>query len=111
MVKRSHLFYVHLEAIDEVSHAQDLKLQAIEDFDERVVGRVMMAAGPEVAYCVRPDHPVPLALGKHTRTPVPVSVYQPGVPPDGVTTFDEASALKGDIGRLWGSGLMDLLLK
>ena len=57
--------YVHVEAIDEVSHAQDLalKLQAIEDFDRRVVGRVMRAAGPGVAYCVLPDHPVPLALG------------------------------------------------
>ncbi len=105
--------YVHVEAIDEVSHAQDLKLklQAIEDFDERIVGRVMIAAGPNVAYCVLPDHPVPLALGKHTRTPVPVAVYQPGVPPDGVMTFDEASAPKGELGRLWGSGLMDLLLK
>ena len=105
--------YVHVEAIDEVSHAQDLqlKLQAIEDFDERIVGRVMIAAGPDVAYCVLPDHPVPLALGKHTRTPVPVAVYQPGVEPDGVTTFDELAAPKGGLGRLWGSGLMDLLLK
>jgi 2,3-bisphosphoglycerate-independent phosphoglycerate mutase len=105
--------YVHVEAIDEVSHAQDLKLklQAIEDFDARVVGRVMHAAGPEVAYCVLPDHPVPLAIGKHTRTPVPVAVSQPGVEPDGVKTFDEAVALRGALGHLRGSQLMDLLLK
>jgi 2,3-bisphosphoglycerate-independent phosphoglycerate mutase len=105
--------YVHVEAIDEVSHAQDLKLKlkAIEDFDKRVVGRVMKAAGPDVAYCVLPDHPVPLSIGKHTRTPVPVSVCQPGVLPDGVQTFDEAAAPKGALGHLWGSGLMDLLLK
>ncbi|MDD4017319.1 MAG: cofactor-independent phosphoglycerate mutase [Kiritimatiellae bacterium] len=105
--------YVHVEAIDEVSHAQDLKLKlkAIEDFDKRLVGRVMKAEGKGVAYCVLPDHPVPLALGKHTRTPVPVAVCQPGVEPDGVQTFDEAAALKGSLGRLWGSGLMDLLLK
>ena len=105
--------YVHVEAIDEVSHAQDLKLKlkAIEDFDKRLVGRVMKAAGSGVAYCVLPDHPVPIALGKHTRTPVPVSVCQPGVEPDGIQTFDELSAPKGALGRLWGSGLMDLLLK
>jgi len=105
--------YVHVEAIDEVSHAQDLKLKlkAIEDFDKRLVGRVMKAAGQGVAYCVLPDHPVPLALGKHTRTPVPVAVCQPGVEPDGVQTFDEIAAPKGALGRLWGSGLMDLLLK
>ena len=105
--------YVHVEAIDEVSHAQDLelKLKAIEDFDKRLVGRVMAAAGAGVAYCVLPDHPVPLALGKHTRTPVPVSVCQPGVPPDGVQTFDESAAPKGALGYLKGSALMDLLLK
>ena len=105
--------YVHVEAIDEVSHAQDLKLKlkAIEDFDKRLVGRVMKAAGPDVAYCVLPDHPVPIAIGKHTRTPVPVAVCQPGVPPDGVQTFDEIVAPKGALGYLKGSGLMDLLLK
>ena len=105
--------YVHVEAIDEVSHAQDLKLKlrAIEDFDKRLVGRVMAAAGASVAYCVLPDHPVPLALGKHTRTPVPVAVCQPGVPPDGVQTFDESAAPKGALGYLKGSALMDLLLK
>lgn len=105
--------YVHVEAIDEVSHAQDLalKLKAIEDFDARVVGRVMAAAGPDVAYCVLPDHPVPLALGKHTRTPVPVSVYQPGVEPDDIETFDEEAAIKGGLGFLKGRELMDLLLK
>jgi len=105
--------YVHVEAIDEVSHAQDLalKLKAIEDFDARVVGRVMAAAGPDVAYCVLPDHPVPLALGKHTRTPVPVAVYQPGVEPDDIETFDEEAAIKGALGFLKGRELMDLLLK
>lgn len=105
--------YVHVEAIDEVSHAQDLKLkmQAIEDFDSRLVGRVMKAAGPGVAYCVLPDHPVPIACGKHTRTPVPVAVSQPGVAPDGIRTFDEAAAPRGALGHMKGSDLMDLLLK
>jgi 2,3-bisphosphoglycerate-independent phosphoglycerate mutase len=104
--------YVHVEAIDEVSHARDLalKLKAIEDFDKRLVGRVMDAAGSRTAYCVLPDHPVPLASGKHTRTPVPVAVYQPGVDPDGVETFDEAAAKKGALGHLQGRALMDLLL-
>ena len=78
--------YTHVEAMDEVSHAQDLrlKLQAIEDFDRRIVGRVMQAAGDSVAYCVLPDHPVPLATGRHTRTPVPLALWQPGNAPDSV---------------------------
>lgn len=104
--------YVHLEATDEVSHAQDLDLkrQVIEAFDSRLIGRVMDRAGDGVAYCVLPDHPVPLAIGKHTRTPVPVSVYQPDNIPDAVATFDEEAALRGSLGFLKGSDLMDLLL-
>ncbi|HPS06387.1 MAG TPA: phosphoglycerate mutase, partial [Kiritimatiellia bacterium] len=62
-------------------------------------------------YCVLPDHPVPLALGKHTRIPVPVAVCQPGVAADGVQTFDEKAARHGALGHLKGSDLMDLLLK
>ena len=104
--------YAHVEAIDEVSHAQDLdlKIKAIEDFDRRLVGRVMSGAGGGTAYAVLPDHPVPLATGKHTRTPVPVAVWQPGAAPDGVQAFDEIAAPHGSLGLLKGSGLMDLLL-
>ena len=104
--------YVHIEATDEVSHAQDLKLklQALEDFDSRLIGRVRAALGDSVAYCVLPDHPVPLRLGKHTRTPVPVAVYQPGVAPDAVATYDEIGCPHGALGHLAGSDLMDLLL-
>ena len=108
----SDFVYVHVESMDEVSHAQDLavKIKTIEDFDARLIGRVMQAAGEKVAYAVLPDHPVPLATGKHTRTPVPVSAWQPGNTPDAVHTFDEVAALKGSLGHLKGSELMDLLL-
>ncbi len=104
--------YVHVESMDEVSHAQDLalKMKTIEDFDARLIGRVMKAAGENIAYAVLPDHPVPLTTGKHTRTPVPVAVWQPGNTPDTVQTFDEIEAPKGSLGLLKGSDLMDLLL-
>jgi len=104
--------YVHIESTDEVSHAQDLKLklQAIEDFDKRLIGRVMDALGDSAAYCVLPDHPVPLRLGKHTRTPVPVAVAQPGIEPDAVAVYSETEAPKGALGALKGGELMDLLL-
>ena len=105
--------YVHIESTDEVSHEQrlDLKLKAIEDFDSRLIGRVMAKLGDKVAYCVLPDHPVPLRIGKHTRTPVPVAVYQPGNEADGVDAYSESAALKGSLGALKGGELMDILLK
>ena len=105
--------YVHIESTDEVSHEQrlDLKLKAIEDFDSRLIGRVMAKLGDGAAYCVLPDHPVPLRLGKHTRTPVPFAVYQPGNTPDAVASYGERTALNGSLGALKGGALMDLLLK
>ncbi len=104
--------YVHIEATDEVSHARDLelKIKALEDFDRRLIGRVRAALGDSVAYCVLPDHPVPVRLGRHTRTPVPVAVYQPGVPADGVAAYDEIGCPKGALGHMAGGDLMDLLL-
>ena len=104
--------YAHVEAMDEVSHAQDLKLKikTIEDFDSRLIGRVMANAGDNIAYAVLPDHPVPLATGKHTRAPIPVAVWQPGVAPDGVQVYDEFATPHGTLGLLKGTGLMDLLL-
>jgi len=103
--------YVHVEAIDEVSHAQDLalKLQVIEDLDRRLIGRVMAALDDEVCYAVLPDHPVPLSTGKHTRTPVPVAVRCPGVTPDDVATYDEIACARGVLGAMKGRDLMDLL--
>ena len=109
---RTHDFvYLHVEAIDEVSHARDLdlKIEAIEMFDRRVVSRVMSAVGPDTTLAVLPDHPVPIALGKHTRTPVPVSIRAPGRPPDGVRTFDETACPRGALGALAGDGLMRAL--
>lgn len=103
--------YVHIESTDEVSHAQDLKLklQAIEDFDKRLISRVLAGAPEGTAFAVLPDHPVPLALGKHTRTPVPVAVWQPGVAPDAIQAYSEREATKGALGAMTASDFMDLL--
>jgi 2,3-bisphosphoglycerate-independent phosphoglycerate mutase len=105
------LVYVHLEAIDEVSHAQDLELkrQAIEDFDRRIIGPVLDAVGSEVTAVVLPDHPVPIALGRHTRVPVPVAVRRPDAEPDAVRTFDEIACPQGSLGAMIGDDLMTLL--
>jgi 2,3-bisphosphoglycerate-independent phosphoglycerate mutase len=110
---RTHDFvYLHLEAIDEVSHEQnlELKIRAIENFDQRIIRRVLDSVGDRVNVAVLPDHPVPIAFGKHTRTPVPVAVRMQGVQPDAVQTFDEVSCLQGRLGQLKNDDLMNLLL-
>lgn len=109
---RTHDFvYLHVEAIDETSHEGDLKkkLSAIADFDRRVVQRVLDAVGPEVTTVVLPDHPVPVTLGKHTRTPIPVAVHFPEHPPDAVLSFDEVACPGGSLGAMRNGDLMELL--
>lgn len=112
-LKTHDFVYLHLEAIDEVSHEQNLerKIKAIEDFDARIVSPVLDAVGPDVNAAVLPDHPVPIRLGKHTRVPVPVSVRMAGVAPDGISSYSETDCPRGSLGALKGDGLMRLLFK
>ena len=101
--------YVHLEAIDETSHEGrlDLKLQAIADFDSRIVKPVMLALQERgVTFAILPDHPVPLHLRKHTRTPVPVAICGPHITPDSVMRYTEQDAPHGSLGALSGDQFM-----
>jgi len=112
-IKTHDLVYLHVEAIDEVSHEQDLgkKLSAIEDFDRRVVARVLDAVPADTSICILPDHPVPVAIGKHTRTPVPVAVRMQGLAPDAVNAFSERACETGKLGAMRNGDLMDLLMQ
>jgi 2,3-bisphosphoglycerate-independent phosphoglycerate mutase len=103
--------FVHVEGLDEVSHAQDaaLKIRALEDFDQRLIGRVMAAVDPAVTLAVLPDHPVPVRTGKHTRTPVPVAIRCADWTPDSVQHYDEVACLQGALGAMAGRDFMDLL--
>ncbi len=110
---RNDFIYLHVEAIDECGHLGDLeqKLQAIADFDQRIIGRVMAGlAGEEISYALAPDHPVPVKLRVHTRTPVPVAVCGPHIQPDSVQTYGERAAREGALGPLAGDRLMRLIL-
>ncbi len=103
--------FLHVEAIDEVSHARDLalKIKTIEAFDTRIVQPVLDAIDATVQVAILPDHPVPVRLGRHTRDAVPLAVRRPGQTPDGVSVYGETMARKGALGCLAGDGLMRLL--
>jgi 2,3-bisphosphoglycerate-independent phosphoglycerate mutase len=94
--------YLHLEAIDECSHMGDinLKIKAIEQFDERLVSPILKRTGDKVTVGVLPDHPVPIKLRKHTRTPVPFVISGKNVQKDGNNEYSEKAALSGGLGHL-----------
>jgi 2,3-bisphosphoglycerate-independent phosphoglycerate mutase len=113
-IKTHDFVYLHVEAIDECSHEGnlELKMQAIKDFDSKIVAPVLEAlSGQDIIFAVLPDHPVPIKLRKHTRTPVPVAICGSGVESDDIEVFSETEAPKGKLGFMKGDELMKLLLK
>ncbi|MDP2972621.1 MAG: phosphoglycerate mutase, partial [Deltaproteobacteria bacterium] len=93
----------HVEAPDEAGHMGDLRLkvEAIEAFDERVVGTILKGIKDfeKVKVMVLPDHPTPLAVRTHTADPVPFVIYSSDTSEKNshAETFDEVSAIQSGI--------------
>jgi 2,3-bisphosphoglycerate-independent phosphoglycerate mutase len=79
-LQEQDLVVVHVEAPDEAGHQGSLadKLQAIEDFDARIVAPVaeeMDRRGEDYRLVVTMDHYTPLARRTHEGWPVPLFLY------------------------------------
>lgn len=93
ILSRHDFVYIHIEAPDESGHLGDvdLKVKAIEDFDQKVVGPVVdyYKKEEDVRILVLPDHPTPCKYKTHTHAPVPFAMTFSGIPKDKVQTYDE----------------------
>jgi 2,3-bisphosphoglycerate-independent phosphoglycerate mutase len=116
-LKNKNLVYVHIEAPDEAGHMGDLRLkvEAIEAFDEKIVGSILKGMKDFRRYrvMVLPDHPTPLSLRTHTADPVPFVIYssEEGVKHGQVKSFDEDSARQSGIFIERGFELIERFLK
>lgn len=72
--------YLHVEAPDEAGHNGDVraKIQAIEDFDLKVVGAVLRGIRKFRDYRILllPDHATPIRVRSHTDDIVPFAIYR-----------------------------------
>ncbi|MDE6341191.1 MAG: cofactor-independent phosphoglycerate mutase [Muribaculaceae bacterium] len=107
--------FLHIEACDEAGHDGDLdlKLKSIERIDSRVIGPILEETGKwdePVAIAVLPDHATPVEERVHRSEPVPFAIYYPGIIPDGVASYSEASARLGDYGLLGPTQFMNLFM-
>jgi 2,3-bisphosphoglycerate-independent phosphoglycerate mutase len=107
--------YLHVEAPDEASHSGNLqeKIEAIEKFDELVVGPVLDGIKKHGGYRVlcMPDHPTPVKLMTHTAAPVPFIIYGGETEErPGIAGYDEDSAKSTGFVVEDGFRLMDLLM-
>ncbi len=77
-LKELDLVFLHVEAPDEMGHEGNIegKVQAIEDFDEKVVGTVLQGMENDEPFriAVLSDHPTPLSLKTHVGDPSPFAV-------------------------------------
>ncbi|MFH1127353.1 MAG: cofactor-independent phosphoglycerate mutase [archaeon] len=116
-LKDHDLVYVHVEAPDEAGHEGNfaLKVKTIEDFDKRLIGRVLnnlKTIDGSVKIAVLPDHPTPIKLRTHTRDPVPFIIADPDDPQkDTMLAYDERITDNANTSHLKGDDFIKLFLK
>lgn len=113
-LEQGDFIYLHVEAPDECGHMGDVqkKIQAIEDFDARILGPLLDADGTRDAiWIVTCDHFTPIARKTHTTDPVPFLVYsKKNKPNHDQQTFCEAGAARTDLRLESGPALMDHII-
>lgn len=110
------LTMIHIESTDETGHMGDakLKIQAIEDFDGRVVGRVLdgIKRFGDYKILVMSDHPTPIDIRTHINEPVPFAIYSSSdesVKNDSFV-YTEKSASESDVFVNEGYKLVSMLI-
>lgn len=95
-LEQTDFVFVHVEAPDETSHQGriDLKIQAIEDFDARVVKPCLEAAGRfrPLRILIAPDHITAISTRTHAVGPVPFAVLGAGVAAGTARAYSERAA-------------------
>jgi 2,3-bisphosphoglycerate-independent phosphoglycerate mutase len=115
-LEKNDLVFIHVEATDEAGHMGDVnaKIQALEDFDEKVVGTVLkgMVGRQDFRVLLMPDHPTAIALKTHVAAPVPFVLYSAQDPRDnGRVGYNENDAAKTGIVAKQAFRLMEALIE
>tara|TARA_B100000315_G_scaffold35543_1_gene30190 strand:- start:2146 stop:3336 length:1191 start_codon:yes stop_codon:yes gene_type:complete len=115
ILEEKNFVYIHLEAADETSHEGSFenKIKAIEDFDSKVVGKVLKGISGYKKYKVllTSDHPTPLSLMTHTAEKVPFAVYSPNMNGDKTIAFSEDLIKEGSKNFEKGFEIMEYFVR
>lgn len=115
-LKDSDFVFVHVEAPDEAGHLGDIeaKKKAIEEFDEKVVGKILEEAVSFEPHriLVLSDHLTPIKLRTHTADYVPFVIYDSGdLKSNKDVSFNEIEAGNAPLCIDNGDRLMELFIK
>lgn len=103
--------FLHIKGTDEAAHDGNFekKRQMIEKIDKDVVETIIENFDMKnLNLIITADHTTPVSLKQHTADPVPVLIYG-DVRTDLVDKFDERSCARGDLGRICGRDLLNIL--
>lgn len=113
-LEKKDFVYLHVEAPDEAAHNGSLenKIKAIEDFDKRVVGRILegIKKFKEYRILVVSDHPSPISIKTHSSERVPFAIY-PAKGGRGATAFSEKIVSNPSIKFEKGHGLIEFFIE
>ncbi len=115
LLEEKDFVFLHVEAPDEAGHMGDfrLKIKAIEDFSEKVIGPLLeyQKKNPNLYLMVLPDHSTPCKIKTHFDEPVPFTLYYKEIIPDTLTTYNEDVAKKSKLIFNSGPELLAFFLK
>jgi len=113
-LEEDDLVYVHIEAPDEASHEGDLrlKIRAIEEVDEKVVGTLLegMEGFGDYRIMIITDHFTPISMRTHRHGAVPFAACGSGIKHNGFKSFCEEEASRSNLCFEEGWKLMDWFL-
>ena len=114
-LERHDFVFIHLEAPDETAHQgrADLKIQAIEDFDRKIVAPSLawQENHPDSRILVAPDHFTLISTKTHAGGPVPFAICGAGVTPNNASCYSEAAAAATGILLQEGHRLVQRLIQ
>jgi len=99
VLEEKNFVYLHIEAPDEASHEGNFenKVKAIEDFDSKVVGKIIkgLERYPKYKALLTTDHFTPLKIMSHTSEKVPFAIYSSDSNGDKTKYFNENLVSEG----------------
>ena len=102
--------FLHIKGTDEASHDGDFnsKKKMIERIDTEVIAPILKNV-KDTTIVLTADHSTPVALKQHSADPVPI-VITGDVRTDLVIEFGERTCARGDLNRICGRDLMNIIL-
>ncbi|MCD6423065.1 MAG: 2,3-bisphosphoglycerate-independent phosphoglycerate mutase [Elusimicrobia bacterium] len=107
--KKFDFIFFHYKPTDSRGEDRDFegKVKAIEEFDS-VLPEILNENFDVVA--ITSDHSTPAKMGSHSWHPCPVAIRAKYEPKDEVSSFTEKEMRKGNLGRIWATDIMPILL-